>query len=346
MRIALIRADGSKQIGMGHICRAWLLSDVLQERFSFKVKLIMKNSWAAKNFLQHHKIETIFLPESISINDEIGILAQVVEDERPSLLIIDVLEQDLNIDYMNMVRSYGCPVIAITDDSLRREIDADIVINGNPNQLELDYSDKPGRYLLGPKYFLMDPEYRNFEVEKPDGSVRKILLSFGGSDHNNLLFRVLQIFKRIKLDLSLLVITSKASGYLDSLKEFLEQLPVTFELFVDVNSLISFWGQCDIAITAAGNTLFERIATRLPGATLCQLERQVEIADCFEAMGVNVNLGFGPDVSDETLLKRIIDFIDNRELQRLQYQRSPDIIDGKGFGRLINEIPPLLRGVS
>jgi spore coat polysaccharide biosynthesis predicted glycosyltransferase SpsG len=111
-----------------------------------------------------------------------------------------------------------------------------------------------------------------------------------------------------------------------------------------MKSLIPFWGQCDVAITAAGNTLFERIATRLPGATLCQLERQVEIADRFESLGVNLNLGFGPVISDDILRKRITDFIDNRKLQRLQYQKSPEIVDGRGLERFGNEIKRLLEG--
>lgn len=345
VEIALIRAEGSKMIGLGHLSRACLISDMLQERFALKTKLIMKKDRAAEHFVRQRGIETLLLSGPASDKEEIESLQQIVETETPSLFVLDVLEQDLNTSYMKLVKKFGCPVVAITDDSNHRIIDADIILNGNPNQIGLDYSRESGRYLLGPMYFPMDPVYGDTEVKKPDGHVKKILLTFGGSDHNNILFRVLDALEKIERDLSVLVIVSKASGYLDRLQKYLEQLTFFSELHVDVSGLVPFWEECDLAITAAGNTLFERIATRLPGATLCQLNRQMEIANCFESLGVNVNLGFGPDISDDVLQNRIVDFIDNKELQRLQYQNSLGIIDGRGLIRLGNEIQSLLEEV-
>jgi spore coat polysaccharide biosynthesis predicted glycosyltransferase SpsG len=342
-RVAYIRADGSKKIGMGHLKRACIISGALRKKFKLNVKLIMKNETAALKFLQNREIETVLIPEKISPEEELKYFNNFGKDQRPDLFVLDVLEQDTDPSYMETLNHLGCPVMAITDDSRRKAINADLIINGNPNQLNQDYSGESGRYLIGPKYFIMDSTYENIEAKEPEGDVKNILLTVGGSDHNNLLFRILDIIEGMKRELSVMVVVSKASGYVDRLQEYLKRLTIHTQLFVDVKSLVSFWEQCDIAITAAGNTLFERIATRLPGATLCQLDRQMEIADCFESLGVNVNLGFGPDVSDEIMLERIIGFIDDSELQRLQYQRSPDIVDGNSLGKLINEIQCLLR---
>ena len=340
--VVLVRADGSKQIGMGHLYRAYLLSNMFRDKLGMRAKLIMRNDLAAEKFLGDRDIETIPLPESITINEEIELLKEITEIEQPLLYVLDVLEQDINKSYVKAVRGFGCPVVAISDDSLRRVIDADIVINGNPNQIGQDYSDTLGKYLLGPMYFLMDQGYENIKVKVPSGYVQKILLTFGGSDHNNLLFRVLDTLEGMKRKLSVLIIASEGSGYVDRLQKYIKQSNIPCELFVGVSSLVPFWEQCDLAITAAGNTLFERIAARLPGATLCQLDRQMEIADRFESLDVNINLGSGQNVSDDILSKRIADFIDNRELHHLQYLKSPQIIDGKGLRRFISEVQSLL----
>ena len=341
-KTALIRADGSKTIGLGHISRACLVSNMLQQRFGLEPKLVTKKNLSSEYFIREREIDTILLPEESTVEDEILFFRRFVGKETPSLIVLDVLDNDTNISYTKAVRELECPVIAVTDDSQHRVIDADVIINGNPSQLGQDYSGVSGRYLIGPKYFIMDSKYENIEAKEPEGDVKSILLTVGGSDHNDLLFRILDIIERMKRELSVMIIVSKASGYVDHLQEYLKRLTMHTQLFVDVKSLVSFWEQCDIAITAAGNTLFERIATRLPGATLCQLDRQMEIADNFESLGVNVNLGSEQNVSGDILSKQIADFIENREQHHLQYMKSPQIIDGRGLRRFNSEVQSVL----
>lgn len=341
---ALIRADGSKDIGMGHLKRACLLSDMLRRYFALETKLIFMEDRLAETFISQEDIQKVILPKSISDEEEKRALQQIIKTESPSLFILDVLEKDLDSAYIGAIRKFGCPLVAITDDSNRRIIDADIIVNGNPLQREQDYSGEAGRYLLGPMYFLMDSAYSHSEVKEPEGDVKKILLTFGGSDHNDLLLRVLKIIDNVRPDLGVLVLTSKASGYLDRLKKHLDCLKLSSEIFVDVDSLAPYWGKCDMAITSAGNTLFERISVRMPGATLCQLVRQMEIADRFEYLGVNTNLGFGPDISDDALAERISTFINNREEHSMQHKKAPEIIDGKGSERFKTELNTLLKG--
>lgn len=345
-KVALIRADGSKSIGMGHLNRACLLANMLKEQFGLLTKVVMKDDSDAKVFLRQRALEelkVITMPSDISAVQECSVLIGHMEKEQPRLLIVDILEQETKPEYLRSIKGCGCPVIAITDDSQRRELDGDIIVNGNPAQIGQDYSDKPGRYLLGPMYFLMDPMHGRIKVKEPDGNVKKILLTLGGSDHNNLLFRILDVLEKKAGQISVLIVTSMATGYLNHLENRLKELSISSELFVDVNTLASLWGKCDLAVTAGGNTLFERIASRMPGATICQLERQMEIADCFQSLGVNFNLGFGPDLSEETLGNKIIDFLSDRELHLRQYQKSPEIIDGQGLNRLANEIRILLK---
>jgi len=341
-KTVLIRADGSKSMGLGHISRACLISNMLQQSFGLEPKLITRKNLSSEYFIRERGIDTILLPEESSVEDEILFFRRFAEKESPSLFILDILDHDINVFYTKAIRELDCPVIAITDDSQHRVIDADVIINGNPSQLGQDYSGESGRYLVGSKYFIMDSKYESIEAKEPEGDVENILLTFGGSDHNNLLFRVLDIIEGMKRELSVMVVASKASGYVKRLQEYLKRLTIPTQLFVDVKSLVPFWEQCDIAITAAGNTLFERIATRLPGATLCQLDRQMEIADRFESLDVNINLGSGENISDDILSKRISDFIDNREIHHLQYLKSPQIIDGKGLRCFNSEVQSVL----
>lgn len=342
LSIALIRADASKQVGMGHLARACLIADMLKKRFKISAKLIIKKDHSAESFIRKYKIERIYLPNSLTKRKEIELLRKIIKKEKPKIFFIDLLDYDSDFLYTSSIRDLGCLLVVITDNSDKRLINADLIINGNPCQLEKYYFRVTGKYLLGPKYFIMDTLYEKIKPKNRSGCVRKILLNFGGSDQNNLMFRVLDVFKDSALNLSFLIVISEASGYETMLMKYLKNFSFKHSLLVDTKSLAPLWKKCDLALTAGGNTLFERIASGIPGATLCQLKRQMEIADCFEILGVNFNLGFGPNITDELLSRRIINFINNRKEHQLQRQRCRKILDGKGLRRFTDEIHKLM----
>lgn len=343
-KIALIRADGSKQIGMGHLYRVALLAGMLRQHFGFKPKVVAKDSIQANEFLVSRKLAAESIGSQLSVNSEIDILNKMIERDKPSLMIFDLLTQEEEPSYLPAIEHKGSPLIAITDDSNYRALAADLVLNGNPNQIGKDYSDKTGRYLTGPKYFLMDPDNGRVKIKKPDGSVKNILLTFGGSDINNLAYKTLTALEMMTrhFSLEIMLVVSRACGYLEDLKDRINRSSLSIELLIDANGFASLWSQADLAITAGGNTLFERIASRLPGATICQLERQMEIADKFAALGVNVNLGFGPQLSETELARRLEEFIVDTRVHIEQYELAPEITDGQGLNRLGDEIGKLL----
>ncbi|MFC1595722.1 PseG/SpsG family protein [Candidatus Margulisiibacteriota bacterium] len=302
----------------------------------------MKNDKNALQYLQKYNIEKVIIPNNLSVIEESAQISAIIESEDCLLFVLDVLENDQDKDYMQALKATGVKILAITDDSNYRSINAHLIINGNPNQQGIDYSKEVGRYLLGPQYFIMRPEYADIEVNAPGPEVKRILVTMGGSDHNNLLFKILKALQNMTYQGSILIVTSEASGYLDKLKQYVQTLSFNIDIKVDVKSLVPLWTQCDIAITAGGNTLFERIATRLPGATICQLDRQMEIADCFAGQDVNMNLGYGPDMTEGNIAKALSDFIANRELHNKQYAESPGILDGNGLQRVGEEIKILV----
>ncbi len=338
----LIYTEASKAIGMGHLSRACLLYNFLGSSFGFIVKLVMRTDDNAEIFLHGRNVENALLPNASSDDERNTELCRLLEKEKPLLLIVDILEVDSIAPCIAFARKHGCRTIVIIDNTKRKEIDADIVLNANPAQLTQDYSTQKARYLLGPMYFIMDEAYAHTEVIKPNGNIRKILLSLGGSDHNDLLFRILKVIGQIKRDLSLIVVSSGATGYIDRLKTYIRTLPYACDIMVDVPGLVSLWEQCDLAITAGGNTLFERIASRRPGATVCQLPRQMEIADRFQTLKVNCNLGFGPELGDVALAKRLDLFIADTKAHMIQYRQAQKVVDGRGIIRLGNEITALL----
>lgn len=343
MNQILIRADGAKSLGMGHLNRCYLLAHYLQNKYNVKVMLLTKDNIATRSFLSNKRqsIETIYLKSQCSHQDEFDVIYDFIHNKNTTLLLLDLLEVETESSYLKIFERIDIPICVISDDSHYHEFPVSLIINGNPNQLPDSYSKLKERYLIGPKYFIMD-EWYSKPIKKHKNS-SNVLVSLGGSDHNDILFIVLKSLIRSNYVDKIVVISSKSTGYIDRLEKLaLDIKSIEIELHFDVESLSSFWNTCGLAITAGGNTLFERIASGVPGATVCQLPRQMEIANSFENLNVNVNFGFGPSLSEDKLCILINNFLKNDRCHSLQRKLSKDIVPGNGLKLCSQQIVKLI----
>ena len=343
MNHVLIRADGSKKIGMGHINRCYLLATYLENSYNLKIILLTKEDISTRRFLSNKKqlIETIYLSPEYSYEQEINLIDSLININKVKLLLLDLLDVENGFSYLDLLVRINIPICVISDDSYYHEFPVNLVINGNPNQLEDNYIKFKDNYLIGPKYFIMDKSYST--IQRKYNNKSNVLVSLGGSDHNDIIFVVLKSLIKSNYVEKIVVISSKSSGYSRKLENLaIENKDTEIEIHLDVESLFFYWQTCGLAITAGGNTLFERIASGIPGATVCQLERQMEIANSFENLKVNVNLGFGPTLSEKELSLSIENFLKNEKSHLMQREYSSKIVPGNGLELCAKEIVKLI----
>ena len=151
-------------------------------------------------------------------------------------------------------------------------------------------------------------------------------MTLGGTDHNDLLFEVFDALKEISPSVisKVIYVISNASGYVGRFEK-LVAMDARSELLVDVACLSEVWDLCDVAVTAGGNTLFERIAAGVPGMTITQLERQEEIATKFDLLGLNRHIGFGPALSGNDISKRLLNFLSDSAAQISQNRNAAEL---------------------
>ncbi len=335
-RTVLVRADGSKSIGMGHLSRACLVVGAFAAR-GYEVRLLVKRNSDAASFLESRKMVPEFLPEEISLQAEFDLIIGSLSPTS-GLLVTDVLNHRDYSRLFGELRKRHCISAVIFDDESSACIDADIALNGSPSQSPELYSDCACRYLVGPRYFIMDPRYKDLSVATPTGPVRDVFITVGGSDHHNLLFKLLRAFGRFGDAYRITIASTTATGYAEQLAQILGRVCFPVKLHLDAPSLLPFWSNADVAITAGGNTLFERIATRLPGATLCQLKLQMKHAESFERLGVNINLGYGPELDHDLLCAKLDRFLNDSAEHQRQYLRAYDLVDSRGLEYFISAL--------
>ena len=343
MNHVLIRADGSKKIGMGHINRCYLLATYLTNSYNLKIILLTKEDISTRRFLSNKKqlIEIIYLSPEYSYENEINLIDSLININKVKLLLLDLLDVENGFSYLDLLVKINIPICVISDDSYYHTFPVNLVINGNPNQLEDNYIKFKDNYLIGPKYFIMDKSYST--IQKKYNNKSNVLVSLGGTDHNDIIFVVLKSLIKSNYVEKIVVISSKSSGYSRKLENLaIENKDTEIEIHLDVESLFFYWQTCGLAITAGGNTLFERIASGIPGATVCQLERQMEIANSFENLKVNINLGFGPTLSEKELSVSIENFLKNEKSHLIQREYSSKIVPGNGLELCAEEIVKLI----
>lgn len=343
MKKIIIRVDGRKDLGMGHLHRCLIIAKYMHKNFGTVAHFIVEEDSVARAFFENKSSQGI-KPHFFSCGSSLSVQAKILIDHSRDFeikhILIDLLEFNLTEVLIGPLRNNELKIACIIDDSEYREVNVDLVLNGNPNQQPAKYEGLGGRYLIGFSYFIMSEKYDYGRLDF-SGELKKVLVTLGGSDHNNLLFKLLNFLVESDEFEKVIVISSGASGYLDKLKNFANQHCGKLELLVDIDGLYDTWKRCDFAITAGGNTLFERIAAGVPGMTLCQLDRQMEIAQRFEQLGVNYNIGFGATLPLEELKEKIQNFVKDNSLAIKQAKNFDNIMLGSGLRLFVKELREL-----
>ena len=103
--------------------------------------------------------------------------------------------------------------------------------------------------------------------------------------------------------------------------------------------------KCDVAISAAGSTLYELCVTQTPAITYILEDNQVPGAKGFEDEGVLKCAGdlreLGVDTLVDKMLSEAINLADSYEERLSIAAKMKKIIDGKGAERIAQEIKRL-----
>lgn len=334
MSVIFFRADGRKALGMGHLARSLTLADALGEAWGVDTRLIVGEDPAARQFLAARGVEALWLARS---TDEVAFLGRLAAQRAGAPFVFDVLDPRAFEPSVRAVGEAGSPTLVVCDVAEVPESSADVLLSGH---LSLGGSPDP-RLMLGPGFFLLEPRLAAAVSRAPGAGIERLAVTLGGSDHEDLTGRVVDALSEVAPGLAVDVAMSRASGGVEALLARARRSTLDLRLHLDPIGLTELWSVVDGAVTAGGNSLFERVACRLPGATLCQTALQHEHAREMAARGVNVDLGLGREVSDATLRRRLARFLADAEGHRSQYLRSPGVIDLGGTERVRERLEAL-----
>ena len=175
-RKVLIRVDESKAIGLGHVYRGICLANRLS--VMHKVRFVID---------KRCKVGVMKLRESgyhpLEVSDELGVI-HVIEDFKPDIVINDVL--DTSEGYIRSLKRTGVFIVNFEDFGPGASL-ANVLINAL-----YEHSSPPENQFFGYRYEMLRDEFLICPKKKVVDEVSKVLITFGGTDPNDLTRRSLE----------------------------------------------------------------------------------------------------------------------------------------------------------
>ena len=337
----LIRADGDKRIGMGHLYETRTLAKYLKQKFDYEIVFIIRNNRAALNLINRDEFRIYPLKYNISQNEELEEIKRIIDIEYPQVIIMDVIKNGHSNFFMKKLKSYSDACCVVISNALEKiKIFSDIVIHPSLYQDNTYYEDNnETKYYLGFDYFILPFDYlkENNKIKLND-NVKKIMVCMGGSDHNNLSFEVIKTIDKSEHSFCFELILNSSFFTKDKVDEFLKEVRHKINVYYDLDGISNCLFRSDLAITAGGNTHIERLCAGVPGIVINQLKHQAKMSKQISKFGATVDLGFYKNVNSDILLKEFNSLLEDKNLRKSMSVLGKKLVDGKGIKRISNII--------
>lgn len=201
-QLLLIRADASAQIGTGHVMRCLALAQAWQDAGGQTCFVLANPAPSLESRLQ---AEGMVIRHLVGIDAELLRMLrqrQLSPTKKSQLIVIDGYH--FGAGYQQQLKTAGFRLLFIDDYGHADHYYADIVLNQNIYaQADLYPSREPyTRLLLGIEYVLLRREFwawRDWQRPIPD-KARKILVTLGGSDPDNVTLIMIQALQQLPDD--------------------------------------------------------------------------------------------------------------------------------------------------
>lgn len=328
----LIRADANEVIGTGHVMRCLSIAHAFADRGE-EIKFVTADH-KGDSLIHSRGFDTLCLESDYNNMDSEDIVS-VVGEYKPELLIID--SYYVSKGYFDRVQRL-CR-IAYIDDINEAVWDADFLIDYNIFGNVIDYSgyvNTRTSLMLGPKFAPLRSEFKNVpkHIIKP---VTDVMISAGGSDPEKITERIMERICPLWKDICFHFVVGALNPRLDNIKSLLESNMV---LHINEQKMSELMQNCDMAISAAGSTLYELCACGTPTITYTLADNQLLAAEEFERQELMINAGDCRNNAAfiENLNKKLDYYAGNIEKRKIVSEKMQLLVDGYGAERIVERL--------
>ncbi len=331
----LILTEGGRTIGLGHLMRCQALAREFRDA---RRRVIV-------NFIAHADSQTeVFFKRtggSLINFDWIKDTRRTLDLAKDAdLVIIDSYIAPPAV-YSRIHSLNNKAYVAAIDDYNRINYKADMVINPSLcRRSDLGYNSRSLGYLLGSEFVILRKEFRFLPQRKINNTVKRILIAFGGGNYRSLISRILSSLsgKGYNFD----IVSSDCPKISERRRS-----GIKFHSGLSALQMRRLMADCDLCISAGGQTLYELAATGTPVVAVAVAKNQMLNVRNLSLLGILKYAGW---YEDKDLVREIIGSIDlmrdagiRRKMSRLGQMH----IDGNGAKKIVSYLYDIYkRGVK
>lgn len=334
-RRAVVRCDGSRSLGFGHVFRTLCLAAELQ-RHGWEIVYVCRDLEAAPFArVRSQGIPLVQLGADESESEDLRLTTETAHRHQARWVIVD--RYQTGEPHLAAWREQGLRVLAI-DDICEHPFPVTVLLNQNSHAHELPYrTDASTVRLLGPGFALVREAYRNARPQRPrtPERVHRALVCMGGTDPTDLTTKVVAALLRLEhLQLEVVVGSGYSIERETHARELLGGQRARIQWHRDLPHLADLMREVDLVIAAGGSVTWEICCMGLPMILLAVATNQQGLVASMQKRGAAIALDVSAASSEIELAAALATQLGRIDQLRQRAARAWELVDGLGASRV------------
>ena len=296
-KVAVLRADASGLIGVGHVMRSLALGEALLDAGFDVVLASVELPAGMREEARKCGISVVDLQcEPFGSADALATLSL-----NGAVLVVDgyKFEREFFAELENRATNF----VVIDDNVETKALAPSVVINQNPHATAEMYAHLSGnpKLLLGFQYALLRREVREATKLSVVPVAGKVFVAMGGSDFLNLTGPIVLALK--DLDIELCVAVGPTNSQRKQIEDVVQSLPRA--RVIHQADYITELASSSLAILAAGSSLWEAAALGVPSIGLIVADNQIGASVGAEHCGISLSLDVRNGLHKESIVSNV-----------------------------------------
>lgn len=334
----LIRADANREIGTGHLMRCLSIAEQLNKE---EIVFLVADEYGKEIVEKRGFASLVLYTDYKDMENEISMIAQLTCQLPVEMILID--SYYITRNYISEVSELTS--VTIIEDVLSEVYPANNILNYNiyakedayRKKYEEEEIDRKPRFLLGAKYAPLREQFLNVNYQIKD-KVSSILITNGGADPLNLTVKTLEELIAVEEfeDYTYHVVSGVFNPNIETLRKMKKERK-NIIIHENISNMAELMKTCDIAISAAGSTMYELSAVGIPTITYAFVENQDQIANEFAKEKLALYAGDSKTKLEErvSLIKKKVEIlVCEPQIRKDMHQALIKKVDGLGAKRI------------
>lgn len=324
------RTDGGGAgLGLGHLMRCIAIAEAFKDQ-DVASCFVCKNFPAGIQLIEKYGYEVRPIPADSSAEEDLKKSEELLND-------VDIIIADshkFSSAYLiGLIQQKK--IVAFLDDMMNQELPINVVI-GNAYATRQAYGNllsSNTTLLAGSEYLPLRKEFQRLSRRILTNSVNRILVTLGGEDAENITQLVVVALSGLDWNVTVDILLGVAYKHEEQLMKALSSYPHKYQIHKNITDVVELFFQTDIAITAAGSTVWELAACGTPMVVIQTAQNQDKLVGYLHKNKLGLVLGWYNSLSSSDIV-RGLQSIENPQFRNMQSRKGQDLIDGFGAERI------------